>query len=1089
MFDPFLQPAYRRPFAGMFDQSPTQQNQGALPPLTPEEQDTLLSRIGNGALSGLAYIGGSLDKAFGGRAVRGALAGKADELLSIIPFSDAMGITNPERSTSGAELLGNKDADLLSPEGIGGLGLEILLDPSTYLSFGAKTALGKAAEKAGVLPAKNAARIAGFASDAPELAATLGKMGVESTPENLAQYASKALGGKVGLSIPFLTDTAVSNLDGVAALADRIPGLTKAYDAVSVAADSAFRKTIGPIFHKPYGGSTDPIIQEANAAKMAARPGEMQKTIESLLPLVEHYVSNFGDRAEELRPYITDLLEGAMKPGEVALATGIPESSIAALKGLYGSGTEKNLRALQASGIEATKMVDTIASGPGAGGAMDYMTRHLSEEFRSPVTSRSAPLVPASEKGRKIGLTDGLTTRRINEFAMEEMPASDLFSMKEHIGEKYLGLGADPQRRYNQMQESIKELTNKIVNTKDESFIPEFTTQLDAVRAQARELEPGLMQAQALAEWKQKIGVAQKPIMGNDPIWEFVNKSIKDTDRILKADAFHDAIASIAVSASEAGAGAVPVQELLQKAKLTMTALAAPGQPMQATLDALNKGGKTDWSQGLNSLFVPKDKADQLLKYMSPMQTPEALKQVADVFNGITNWTRAMQVQPWPASHVRNQVEAAFQKWLTGAAAPNLPFPMNYIAPWKDASVGHTTGFYEMAQHIPEFKGLSPEDASREFAKELVTLNVLGGAGKASREGLAETGGLEALKAMVPGRDRGGLVERIKSIKDSSAEDWLQVGGVAGGFTIGKDGISKSAEDVFPLVKTGRKVASYLDDINNASAYEAFRLQGFSPLEALKKTRETHLDFTNLTDSERVLRQFLPFYNWTRQAIPQLVLDLAHNPGGRTAQSIRVSSEARGSNPGFTPEYLGDGIAAKVGEEKDGTQRFLSSVGLSVEDLGLLASGPKGLLGMLNPIIKAPLELATNRQFYTGRDLRDLQSPTGMGTAADQLLMNSPVGRFATTARTLADERKDPLAKAINLLTGVRLTDVDMNKARDIAVRGAAEDMLRGQPGVGTFQRLAVSPEVMAQLSPAEQQMLQLLRSQEARQRKAQQGR
>ena len=114
-----------------------------------------------GSLSGLGYVGGTLDKAFGGRAVRAALdtlfgSGQhASDIASIIPFSDTLGLTNSEDSVSGAELL--KNATGYDPSqgnwaerNLVGPGVEIALDPSTWLGgVGAITKAGKLAKSQG----------------------------------------------------------------------------------------------------------------------------------------------------------------------------------------------------------------------------------------------------------------------------------------------------------------------------------------------------------------------------------------------------------------------------------------------------------------------------------------------------------------------------------------------------------------------------------------------------------------------------------------------------------------------------------------------------------------------------------------------------------------------------------------------------------------------------------------------------------------------------------------------------------------------------------------------------------------------------
>src|SRR5438552_1862369 len=74
-------------------------------PFQPAEEQSVLGKLARGGMGGLAYLGSSLDKAFGGRALRGVLGGHPEELASVIPFSDTMGVTDEANRVSGEDLL------------------------------------------------------------------------------------------------------------------------------------------------------------------------------------------------------------------------------------------------------------------------------------------------------------------------------------------------------------------------------------------------------------------------------------------------------------------------------------------------------------------------------------------------------------------------------------------------------------------------------------------------------------------------------------------------------------------------------------------------------------------------------------------------------------------------------------------------------------------------------------------------------------------------------------------------------------------------------------------------------------------------
>src|SRR5207302_10579273 len=111
----------------------------------------------------------------------------------------------------------------------------------------------------------------------------------------------------------------------------------------------------------------------------------------------------------------------------------------------------------------------------------------------------------------------------------------------------------------------------------------------------------------------------------------------------------------------------------------------------------------------------------------------------------------------------------------------------------------------------------------------------------------------------------------------------------------------------------------------------------------------------------------------------------------------------------------------------------------------------EGMLGMLRPELRALLESATGRQFFTGRDLADLHvgkvetalagGDEERARGLSQFLTATPISRGISTLNRLLDERKyGPLgvfsgAEGLPLTTGARLTDVDQGKWRAIDAR------------------------------------------------------
>lgn len=203
----------------------------AVPALPAEEEESALASLGGNALTALQYVGETLDKP--GAAVRGLLAGKPEALLNLVPFSDAMGITDPQKRTSGRDLAEqwgwmDKNTPGLDWGDIGGFGIDVLTDPLTYATLGASalTKAGRAAKAVGVLPKAEIGAVAteGFFKGRPILQRGAREAGMQSTlrdvlktPDlieaaeryaktsgfDLANEMDDPLRGLIGIGLPF----------------------------------------------------------------------------------------------------------------------------------------------------------------------------------------------------------------------------------------------------------------------------------------------------------------------------------------------------------------------------------------------------------------------------------------------------------------------------------------------------------------------------------------------------------------------------------------------------------------------------------------------------------------------------------------------------------------------------------------------------------------------------------------------------------------------------------------------------------------------------------------------------------------------
>jgi len=981
--DPF--DIFRRPLAPIAARTPS------IPPLTPEEESSILGQIGHGALSGLSYVGGALNKP--GRAIRGLLGGQPREMLNVIPFSDALGITDPTQEVRGTDLIGaGKDTSFFSPEGIAGFGTEILLDPLTYMTFGASAVnkLGHAAKKVGVLPKGAQGRLAGVSGDAAQKLAD--NLGVD-----VGEVAGKKLGGHVGFHLP-LTEARGS--------ADLTKPLQMGSDLLGMLPGSNVVKATGQVL----GEVTAPLRRGVRAMFDPSVMGQWH-----------------SDKAQELGRSVfaarnaarASALEGGVAPvvramGEDALTD--PQGLRTLLEGT-GPASQGAQRAAQiAREALAASHARAVNEGVDVGRLENYLGRQATR--------------PEIDVGRPGGHGTGHPLG---------LGASSLMARTEVIGD----LPTETVERM--VRDPRISSSARTANAADAEAI--LRTEYGLTANKAFDVAPWLY---SLHPDRLKIGYFNKHALTD------YETSLVGLDEVAgTAQAMKNFITQNATDV--AGPGAKRIGDVIREMGLTE----------KAEFDIFQKLG-TPAKQ-----YIPQDVADALVRATKPFTMPETLEPVKRAWDSILNLTKSWLTQAFPSFHVRNLMSGMWQNYVIMGAGGLTDAYSSAAKMLRGQAV-------EGLGNLPLFRGMTDEQATKALADMAFGRGVTGGHAATDLVGMdAATDVLKRLPGAFPNRKAGMSMvpEYLAGMMGQRGGSWnpMDARGVRG-----------ATESNNWLLQAGEGVGTEIEHLGRVAGFIGLVKKGYVPDVAAAMTKAGHVDYTAMTKFEReVMKRIFPFYAWTRGNVPHQLKLLAENPGGPTGVAIRASTRAN-EQPGFTPEYLGQGVAVPVGAEENGTQRFLSQLGLPFEDLGQLPSPGRMVLGNLGPIPKYLYESMSGQQAFSGRDLRDLHSRMGelglpMPVATENLLMNSPLARVVSTAGTIADERKDPLTKLLNLTTGVRMSDVNTQRARDVALREYTEDLLRGQPGVNRFERLFVSPTNLPLLSPQEQQLYRLYQARQRR--------
>jgi hypothetical protein len=301
--------------------------------------------------------------------------------------------------------------------------------------------------------------------------------------------------------------------------------------------------------------------------------------------------------------------------------------------------------------------------------------------------------------------------------------------------------------------------------------------------------------------------------------------------------------------------------------------------------------------------------------------------------------------------------------------------------------------------------------------------------------------------------------------------------------------VGGATADALPAVAAGRKVGTSIENFFRGAQWLREVKNGMTPEMAANEINKLHFNYGDLSDFEsNVMRRLVPFYTFTRKNLPLQASNIATRPGLFNAQYKPFHQQTPGED-GYVPKYMASGVSIPLGPEVDGKRQYISKLGLPAEEALERLHFQNGLpdirataldyMGAMNPLIKAPLEQLFNTQFHSQRKLSDL-TPSASATAIgkvfnednpqllSQVLANSPISRFVTSVDKIADHRKSNLQKAVNMLTGVRITDVDADKQRAIEFRNELEKLMEGHKSLSKYSRYYVKPENAEKLTPEE---------------------
>jgi len=1042
-----------------------------------ESGDSILSSLAHAAWTPIGALLGALDKP--GRAIRGTLAGRPEELLNLIPLSDAFEWTDPDKAVSGRDL--NRMAGLADDEDtwgnwFGGLATEILTDPLNLITLGTSsslTAAGKAAKLTTGLERTAAGRIGAKGG------AQAGLFGLR-TP-----WFTDALGLPKG-NLPLMTGPAGEAVakwgaDTIESLTRNVPGVAKARSWFEYGAGRTGNPDIVNGFSGVFPAEEKAVINKAFAPGMELVQGHrdlidevMQRTgmqageAESLANrLVVGVAENANPAYSGIGPVNPDLLALAKKPAEQLKAG------------------QDALRAHQISlGIDVGDNVNPFG--------IDYVHRQSVEGGVSKGSNLKGRTIPQEVlPGGSAQMDRYASDPRIAGINHQPIPPG----MSVDAWEKSIAA---------QKQAIAEEIAQMAKEARDSTVAQPMTKGMSKKMSDKHIDNSAKGLTDLLADIDPKTAASGKGYYRNDPIGSFMEYVNNTASKSAPTKGALNTLAREAqpksVMASNPGEWMTldaAMNELGLKAQETLPKMMGQGTVVESsgkktlvqmlgdlgktTTQAAGSTPKKDIIRSLGEQVVSADLVKSLKEELAPASGMGKYGLGATA-EKVTSATRAAFTTPWLPFHTRNTWDIGLQQMLGGGFSPKAI--MDTMA-YRAGTIKDPALAAELAQMMNEGFNIGAVGRGQAYAQ----------LGKSA--------------VNLPTSTVNPMVQQTGKGFGEATMDWMKSFSPAAAAERGESYLSKNPFRIFSKpeesawLQGGNRLHNDIDVTGRMSQFVALRREGYSPQAARDIVASSQLDYSKLTEAERTLRQLIPFYSFSKKNLERFAGQL-QNPGPVTSL-LRVAGSARQDEA--VPNYVSPGSAIPVPGAEDGSQRYISGLSLPFDDellgsITALASGRptdagRRLLGTMDPITKLLATMGTNTQIYSGRSLDEATpSPiTSLGgllpnrpaNIISEVLGATPLGRIMSTTNSAVNGRDQN--QLMRLLTGIKTTDVDQQMANNVAARDRIEEILKSTGMVGEAKNLYTKDEFrdQANQSPEFQQFMALLRSldQKARAAKA----
>lgn len=359
----------------------------------------------------------------------------------------------------------------------------------------------------------------------------------------------------------------------------------------------------------------------------------------------------------------------------------------------------------------------------------------------------------------------------------------------------------------------------------------------------------------------------------------------------------------------------------------------------------------------IQGVKFPPEVKSRIVRIHGIATNDQAMNKFLQVLDGTTNWWKMWSLGVRPSYHTKNTIGNLWNNYLAG-----VDNPIRY----KDAAVMQ----YKIAQN--NLDGTIYGKPVKEIYEEMANRGVIG-------EGQYGADVAQVIESKL------GINQPLSFTNLRSATESLKQ---IAGKTVGTENpLLKGGFAVGSAIEDNARVALFLDRVKKGASYE----------DAGKAVQKYLFDYGSLSPFEQnIMKRAMPFYTWSRKNIPLQLEALVTTPEKINKINIfKQNVEAGVEKPVAedVPDYVKDQMPVYISNPITGKSTAIPLSGIipfadlnlltnafntgnrptSPFEKGKISSAASTATGSLNPVIKEPVQLLLNYDFFRKKNIREFE--------------------------------------------------------------------------------------------------------------------